>query len=145
MTLQFNVKIEHNWKQFQQLHKNLTRKFLLESGSIVKGEAQQSLADGKKTGKIVKKPNSNVKHQRSAPGEAPATDTGRLVSGLSVEMHADGEGVDIASNAKYSAALEFGTSRMRARPFMVPALENSRRKIGEIFKKIFNNIGGGKR
>ena len=60
-------------------------------------------------------------------------------------MHADGEGVDIASNAKYSAALEFGTSRMRARPFMVPALENSRRKIGEIFKKIFNNIGGGKR
>ena len=38
-------------------------------------------------------------------------------------------GASVESNADYSAALEFGTSKMSARPFMQPALEENRPKI----------------
>jgi len=34
--------------------------------------------------------------------------------------------VRVTSNAKYSAALEFGSSKMEARPFMRPARDKTR-------------------
>jgi len=42
---------------------------------------------------------------------------------------------DISSNAPYSAALEFGTSNIDARPFMTPAVEGQRVKHKERLQK----------
>lgn len=59
-------------------------------------------------------------HQASAPGEAPAIDSGELVESLEVTDVIDGEGA-IGTNAEHAEYLEYGTSKMAARPFMTPA------------------------
>ena len=43
---------------------------------------------------------------------------------------------EIISTADYSAALEFGTSKMAARPFMQPSLEENRPKIRRLVKQV---------
>ena len=61
-------------------------------------------------------------HQASAPGEAPAIDTGNLINSLQIEETGDLE-MTVSVNAEYAEALEFGTSKMAPRPFMEPATE----------------------
>ena len=94
-------------------------------------EAKKSVLDGNKSGRVYKR--RSVTHRTSAPGEAPASDTGRLVNSLHAEAGNPGEALAIAggSSVKYATTLEFGTSKMAARPFMVPALEKSRPWISE--------------
>ena len=142
MTLQFNIKVDNRWKEVFAKHQILTKKTMLRAGSLVRDSAVKSITRGNKSGKIVQKANSKVKHQRSAEGEAPAADTGFLHNNISVEVHANGLGVDIVSNAEYSAALEFGTSTIRPRPFLVPALEENKSKISALLIKDLENSGG---
>jgi len=59
-------------------------------------------------------------HRASAPGEAPAIDTGALVNSVRSEMVGPTEGI-VFSNLQTAVILEFGSSRMAARPFMEPA------------------------
>lgn len=64
------------------------------------------------------------KHQASAPGQAPALDTGNLRANTNASPELKEDGSDlvgiIISNTEYSEALERGTERMAARPFMGP-------------------------
>ena len=76
----------------------------------------------------MKRYNPRRTHQASAPGQAPASDTGNLVSQIIVRPKNPDE-VAVESNALYSSFLEFGTSKMLARPFLFPATERSRPKI----------------
>ena len=55
----------------------------------------------------------------SAPGHAPADPSGRLAASVSAGVTADGAAVTVA--APEAAALEYGTLRMAARPFLRPA------------------------
>ena len=74
----------------------------------------------------------------SAPNQPPATDTGFLVSQITmdVDVKANGSVVgQIISAAPYSKHLEFGTVNMEPRPFMHPALMKNKRKIQAMFKK----------
>ena len=77
-------------------------------------------------------PNLSPKHQASAPGDAPATDTGHLVNQIAVDAVKE-SGRDayviVRSQAKYSNALEFGTRHIEPRPFMAPALQKNADKI----------------
>jgi len=68
-------------------------------------------------------------HRASAPGAYPATDTGRLASSVRMVLPtvADMTGT-VGTAVKYGAYLEFGTSRMAARPWLLPSFE--RAKIG---------------
>lgn len=60
-------------------------------------------------------------HRASAPGEAPAIDTGHLVNSFFTKKL--GRLVRIIGvNAEYAAALEFGTERIAPRPYLRPAL-----------------------
>ena len=73
----------------------------------------------------------------SAPGQAPANQTGRLAGSLSARTEKQGKVVSgIASaSTEYAAMLEFGTQKMAARPYMQPALDRNAEKIKEIFKR----------
>lgn len=68
-------------------------------------------------------------HRASAPGEAPAMDSGLLANTIGVSSV---PGVDndlaamVVANADYAPHLEFGTSRMAPRPFLRPAFERAR-------------------
>lgn len=62
-------------------------------------------------------------HQASAPGEAPAIDTGNLVNSIQVEFQNNYETGIVYTNAEYAEALEYGGAHVAARPFMEPAAQ----------------------
>lgn len=76
----------------------------------------------------------SVKHTASKAGSPPNQDRGTLARNIRVTMN-DDLTADVTSNAPYSEALEFGTSRMGARPFMTPASEGQRAKHKERLQK----------
>lgn len=93
----------------------------------VRTEAISLILDTPKTGRIYRR--RGVYHQASAPGEPPASDTGRLVKSIRTEFDFDRLVGRVIASTKYAALLETGTSRMAARPFMRPALANKRDAI----------------
>lgn len=52
--------------------------------------------------------------------------TGRLRNSITHEIAEDGLNAAIGSNAQYAPYVEFGTRRMRARPYLFPAFEEER-------------------
>lgn len=62
-----------------------------------------------------------ILHQASAPGEAPATDTGYLANSIGARMIGRTEG-EVTVTAEYAAVLELGGVHMAPRPFFVPAV-----------------------
>lgn len=71
-----------------------------------------------KTGRIYKR--RGVEHQASAPGEAPASDAGALVRGITVVVDVTAERITarVNSGAEHAPDLEFGTPTMEPRPVM---------------------------
>lgn len=61
-------------------------------------------------------------HRASAPGEAPATDTGNLGSSIYARMTSRLEG-EVGATAEYAAALELGGAHVAARPALRPAVK----------------------
>lgn len=127
----------------KKLEKDLEQPFreiILGSAQLIRGEAIKSIQTGPKSGRIYEKYNPRRTHKSSAPGQAPASDTGNLVSQIRVRQKNPDE-VVVESNALYSAFLEFGTSKMLARPFLFPATERSRPKIVQaVFNRVVKEI-----
>lgn len=71
-------------------------------------------------------------HVASNEGQAPNTDTGKLVASIAVEKETDANYL-VGSNLDYAAFLEFGTSKTGARPWLEPAM---RKNISELNKNI---------
>ena len=118
---------------------NNMQEVLLGGGQLIRGEAIRSIQQGAKSGKTYKRYNPTRTHKASAPGEAPASDTGFLVSNIRVKDEKDL--VQVRSEASYSKFLEYGTSKMLPRPFMFPASEKSKPKIAEeLFQKIKQSL-----
>lgn len=55
-------------------------------------------------------------------------DTGRLRSSIAQALGSDGEGLYgiVGTDVEYGPYIEFGTSRMRAQPYLRPALDAAR-------------------
>ncbi|OUW99072.1 MAG: hypothetical protein CBD88_01240 [Flavobacteriales bacterium TMED228] len=130
----FLVRME---KRLKNNAKKNVQRALVRSTNEVRNQAVESIMRGSKSGGAVIRYNPRREHIRSAGGEAPASDTGFLVSQISTEvkMSTTGGVGSVVSAAPYSAPLEFGTSVMEARPFLQPALRKSRRKIESIFRQ----------
>ena len=93
-------------------------------------EAKQSIHQHSSSGRTY------GKHTASSAGNPPNTDTGYLANNIYLVIETDGLAADVESRADYSEHLEFGTSKMRARPFLQPALEAKRQKIKSMFKRL---------
>jgi HK97 gp10 family phage protein len=102
--------------------------------TLVANDARRAVARGPKTGRLYQR--GGVTHQASAPGEAPATDTGRLVSSIvaDVERTPNGPVGVVVARTAYATYLEFGTRRMAPRPFMLPAFERNRARVRELIR-----------
>ena len=105
-------------------------------GQMVMNEAKQSIQQNSGGGKTYQKYKPRRTHTASAEGQPPNTDTGFLVSNIFLQIDPDGLGADVESRADYSGYLEFGTSKMRARPYLQPALEANRRNIIRLFARL---------
>jgi HK97 gp10 family phage protein len=87
---------------------------------LVENHSKRSILTGAKTGRTYKR--GTVSHRASAPGQPPASDTGRLVSSFLTEPGPEPLSYDVRANAMYAGFLEYGTSKMAPRPFLRPAL-----------------------
>ncbi len=105
-------------------------------GQEIRKEAVRSIQQDPKSGIIYQRYNPRRRHQASAKGEAPASDTGFLVSQIKVRKK-NADEVIVESTAPYSAFLEFGTTIMGERPFMHPA---TMRAFPKIAKAVFNKV-----
>lgn len=109
-------------------------KALFAGGEIIKGAAARSITEGAISGKH---------HVPSKPGEPPNENTGTLRRNITVTqigpLH-----VRISSNAPYSHFLEFGTSKMAARPFMGPAARASRKAVVGLVSAAVNKATKGR-
>lgn len=139
--MSIDLKIENlgsfNKKLNKQLKNNKVKEYVTRATLMVQNTAKKSITAGG-TGISYEKYEPRRTHTASAPNQPPASDTGFLVSQITmkVKTHANGsvEG-SIISAAPYSKALEFGTTNMTERPFMQPALTKNKRKIEGLFKK----------
>ena len=140
MDIRINVKnLDKVLKSFKKLEKDLEPDFqeiIKGSAQLIRGEAIKSIQTGAKTGIVYQKYNPRRQHRASAPGQAPASDTGNLVSKIIVKQKTKNI-TQVESGADYSKYLEYGTSKMQPRPFLFPAFEKSRDKI---VKAVFNRV-----
>lgn len=87
--------------------------------------------------------NLSPTHTASAPGEAPASDTGQLASSVTVEISDDGLNAKIFSDnnrVKYGAWLEFGTRLIEPRPWLIPALYANKENFEKLLQEAVNKI-----
>ena len=106
-------------------------KEIIERGAnLVRNTAVKSIQEHGSSG------NTYGNHTASASGKPPNSDTGYLASHIFIDMDNDRNGASVESQADYSQALEFGTSKMDARPFMQPALEENRKRIIRMYAKL---------
>ena len=144
MDIKFRVtNLKKVLSQLENLDKQLEPEFqeIVKGGAqLIRGEAIKSIQTGAKSGVMYQMYNPRREHRASAPGEAPASDTGNLVSKIIVKQKTKNI-TNVESNADYSAFLEYGTSKMEPRPFMLPAFEKSKKPIiNAVFKRVKNKI-----
>lgn len=121
--------------------KNVNRNIIQVVNSIansVRNTAVVSIIQNSRAGGQVTRYNPTRKINISKAGDPPAADTGYLSSQIVVKIDGNGLGADIISNADYSEALEYGTLKMRARPFMQPAAEENRKKFDKKMAQAVN-------
>jgi len=115
----FTVKMEINDALLTSMTTEVTAtvaQIVTKAARDVEGHVKTEIQTGSKTG------HAYGKHRASAPGEAPATDMGGLVAGISVrDVFLLTK--EVVSTAEQSEVLELGGVHVEARPFMAPAVE----------------------
>lgn len=74
-------------------------------------------------------------HTAAAAGNAPNTDTGKLVASIATDKRDSGI-YRIGSNLPYASYLEFGTSRMGSRPWLQPVMQAKRKNMIKNIQKV---------
>ena len=87
----------------------------------VHAAAVKRIQRGPASGIVYEKYQPRRTHQASSPDQPPMSDTGRLAS--SVENMIDGLEGWVFTRVDYGAYLEFGTSRIKPRPWLLPSVE----------------------
>lgn len=102
---------------------------------IVERRAVELITQPPKTGRIYSR--RGVKHQSSAPGEAPASDTSRLVNSRRIILNPKALKARLQFAAKHARHLEHGTKKMEPRPFARRALLET---VAQVNTAVFNGI-----
>ena len=106
-------------------------------GMVIQTGMKRRITQGGKTGQMYKRGKSRT-HQASAPGEAPASDTGALAN--SIETRISKSSPDYAESetgptVEYGGMLEYGTSRVKARPYARPTLDEDADLIQDAMRR----------
>lgn len=85
-------------------------------------------------------------HHPSLPGNAPAPDTGTLMRSVTHEVMVEGNEViglvgSTLRDPDYPKFLEFGTSKMKPRPWLSTAIEKSHNFMVQAFQSIMKGEG----
>jgi HK97 gp10 family phage protein len=106
---------------------NNADKVASDSANSLANEMKKRIKTGAKSGKTY------GNHTSSAPGQSPANWTGELVNSISAIN--EGKKSKVIVNANYAEFLELGTSKMRARPFILPSIQKVKKDLAERLKR----------
>jgi len=124
--------VQKNLASLAEEYGRAVAKAAVAGAELVRGEAIKSIqaTSGGEQVTRYRKGGKPYAHTASAPGDAPNTDTGRLVSSILVDVKPFG--IFVGSTLQYAGHLEFGTSIMEPRPWLNPALESQRRAVEQL-------------
>ena len=103
----------------------------LRTAYAIQADAQTSMKGG------------GTPHEPSAPGEPPHVDTGFLKSSI-LAGRMGATNAEVSVGAEYGIFLEYGTTKMAARPFLLPAVRRHEAEFVEACKRMLASLGGGK-
>ena len=116
-------------------------KALVKACALIQKDAMESMRNTQiDTTKTYFTHNKTIGHHPSAEGFPPAVDTGTLRRSITYQVDEnklEGEVGSVITNPPYGAYLELGTSRMKPRKWLQPAID---RNIGELKNIIGNTI-----
>lgn len=135
MTIRTRTKRINKSNKVMSQYKDQVERIINAGANNVRNTAIKSI-NQRSGGTTYVKYNPRRTHTASKAGDPPNTDTGYLANNIYVVIDGDKMGASVESRADYSDALEFGTSKMQARPFMQPALEEERPKVRSMFAKL---------
>ena len=137
--MKVSVKIDREKKNLTGISADIRKKMqqVIAYGiNATRNTAVDNILRGAKSGETYVKYNPRRTHQASASGQFPASDTGFLANNIITRIEGNGLEGEVISQAEYSQFLEYGTSKMGARPFMQPSLEQNRPKIRARLRKL---------
>lgn len=121
--------VNRNLARLRKVYGKAVVEAAVSGAELVRGTAIKSI-QSTSGGEVVTRTRAGggtYEHTVSKEGDAPNTDTGRLVSSIQVDINP--LGIFVGSTLEYAGYLEFGTSAMEPRPWLNPALESNRRNI----------------
>ena len=130
-----------NKKKFEAILKATEKKY---TESQKRSVQEAVIALHARTIKLIRTTSSGAKQVRyspkrtvtaSSPGNAPNTDTGRLIQSIKFDFRKQGLEGRVGSNLKYAKHLEFGTKKMAPRPFLSTAIALEKSNMKKIFQK----------
>lgn len=131
MTIKNRDKMRLRFKQITSPKATATlQRALRVGGELIQTAAQISITTGAVSGKG---------HVASLPGQTPNNDSGVLAGAIETNDTGRLE-VTVSSNAEYSVPLEFGTSKMAARPFLRPARDKKRAEVKATIARAVDHI-----
>lgn len=102
----------------------------------VRNETLRTLS-GNRTGRTYRVPGTQVTYTASAPGEAPAVQTGQLRNSIRDNVYSEGKSVkgEVGTELLKGLWLEKGTSKMAPRPWLEPSFDKSLGRVKEILSR----------
>ena len=121
MRVEFQMVFNNYGQVAEEAHLRLSQA-VQTSAAAIEARSKLAIQNPPKSGIIYTKPGGQT-HQASAPGEAPATDTGTLVNSISTERVSDLTSL-VNVTAEYGSILEFGGVNVQPRPFLGPSVDD---------------------
>jgi len=110
---------------------------VLGTAAEIEAGVKLRIAGGKSTGRVYRR--GSVTHTASAPGEAPASDTGALLNSIYHERTGPLTAVT-GSRLAYSGHLEFGTRNILPRPAWLPEVLEAQKEFPNDIKAALSGV-----
>lgn len=139
--ISYNVESLKNIKNFNEEVLTAVDQTLNQAAIIIAGKVRDKIHKGERSGRIYRlgRKGHYRYHQASAPGEPPKSDTGNLAS-HTYSSHPKFLEAHVISDAAYSEALEHGTYKMAARPFMAVTVSENKEMIDQMVHSSINKV-----
>ena len=127
--------------EVMQLIQSVSQQILSEEPIEIINDVKAQMNEPK-SGRVYKR--RSVEHRASAPGQAPAIDTGALVNSLIWNKlgTTGAEVIEGVEGKNYAHALEFGRPEhnLAPRPHMKPAANRAKQRITKSFRELAKRI-----
>lgn len=134
--LGIKIELKRNLNKVIGALDNIAGQRMTEACLHVQNKTKEKLS-GKRTGRVYRIPGTNRTYTASAPGEPPAVMTGQLRSSIKYRIVGELQVLrgEVGSELKKAVELEFGTKKIKPRPFLLPTFQEELPKIKEILSR----------